>query len=190
MACSGLGLSFQFLARDWHRVTARHQIRAARPGVRDRPWPWLQKKNSHKDKGSETRGVIIGKKSYSMCGQFGKLGERPLCPHGSLHHFYVCRSLNHLYGAFLPGLLLACHFEICLVQSPYQVCLRVSHVSSSLSQDGFSWSCGSLASRASLPFWPPSSMYSQEVSWLWEEELWTGLSSVCAGAQPPALLFA
>ena len=71
MACSGLKQAFS----SWPEIDIgsqqrEHQIRAARPGGQGQgPGPLaLQKKNFHKDKGSGTHEVIIGRKNYSMCG--------------------------------------------------------------------------------------------------------------------------
>ena len=71
MACSGLKQAFSSRPETAIGSQQReHQILATRLGGQGQgPDPLaLQKKNSHKDEGSETSKVIIGRKNYSMCG--------------------------------------------------------------------------------------------------------------------------
>ena len=102
-----------------------------------------------------------------------------------LPQLHLHSSLNHLYGAFLPGFLWPI-ILICLVHTPCLVYLRI-------------FPCVHMPrwillkrhlGRASLdmtPLWPPRSLFCtcmvEEVSWLREQKIW-GLCRV----QPPLLI--
>ena len=83
----------------------------------DKPWPSaLQKMNFYKEaESSETSKLFIGRKRVCVGRHMGELRERESCPRG---------SLNHLYGAFLPGFLWPITL-LCLALSLYLVYLRV-----------------------------------------------------------------
>ena len=69
MACNGLKQAFSSRPEtDIGSQQREHQIPATRLGGQEQgPGPLaLQKKNSHKDEGSETSEMIIGRKNYSM----------------------------------------------------------------------------------------------------------------------------
>ena len=102
-----------------------------------------------------------------------------------LPELHLHSSLNHLYGAFLPGFLWPI-ILICLVHTPCLVYLRIFPCVRMRRWILLKRHLG----RASLdmtPLWPPRNLFCtcvvEEVSWLREQKIW-GLCRV----QPPLLI--